>query len=92
MLERVHGAQWRDCLDQLRARLGDEQFEQAYAQGMALSPEQAFDLALGTAAPAYRPDVSTSPDPRGSVATPDAWTCLRSRRNEDKSDVTVTRW
>ena len=36
----------RDSLDQARAHLGDEQLERAYAQGMALSFEQALDLAL----------------------------------------------
>ena len=39
----------RDSLDQARAHLGDEQLERAYAQGMALSLEKAFDLALGKA-------------------------------------------
>jgi predicted ATPase/class 3 adenylate cyclase len=37
----------RDNLDWLRARLGAEQFKRAYAQGMALSPEEALDVALG---------------------------------------------
>jgi predicted ATPase/class 3 adenylate cyclase len=37
----------RENLDQLRARLGGEQFERAYAQGMALSLEEALDMALG---------------------------------------------
>jgi predicted ATPase/DNA-binding SARP family transcriptional activator len=32
-------------LDQIRAHLGHEQFERAYATGMALSPAQALDLA-----------------------------------------------
>ena len=36
----------RDSLDQVRAHLGDEQLERAYAQGMALSLEKALDLAL----------------------------------------------
>ena len=40
-------ARWhRDSLAQVRAHLGDEQLERAYAQGMALSPEKALDLAL----------------------------------------------
>ena len=39
----------QDSLDQARARLGDEQLERAYAQGMALSLEKALDLALGKA-------------------------------------------
>jgi hypothetical protein len=36
----------QDSLDQARARLGDEQLERAYAQGMTLSRDQALDLAL----------------------------------------------
>ena len=36
----------RDSLDQVRAHLGDEQLERAYAQGMALSLEKALDLSL----------------------------------------------
>jgi predicted ATPase/class 3 adenylate cyclase len=36
----------RDSLDQARAHPGEEQLERAYAQGMALSFEQALDLAL----------------------------------------------
>jgi predicted ATPase/class 3 adenylate cyclase len=36
----------RDSLDQARARLGDEQLERAYGQGMALSLDEALDLAL----------------------------------------------
>jgi predicted ATPase/class 3 adenylate cyclase len=42
----------QDSLDQARAHLGDEQQEQAYAQGMALSLDKALDLALGKAGPA----------------------------------------
>jgi predicted ATPase/class 3 adenylate cyclase len=42
----------RDSLGQARAHLGDEQLEQAYAQGMALSPDKALDLALLKAGPA----------------------------------------
>ena len=42
----------RDSLGQARAHLGDEQLERAYAHGMALSLEQALDLALGKADPA----------------------------------------
>jgi predicted ATPase/class 3 adenylate cyclase len=42
----------RDSLGQARAHLGDEQLERAHAQGMALSLDQALDLALGEAAPA----------------------------------------
>jgi hypothetical protein len=41
----------RDSLVQARAHLGDEQLERAYAQGMALSPERALDLALPRAGP-----------------------------------------
>jgi predicted ATPase/class 3 adenylate cyclase len=44
--------QREDSLGQARARLGDEQLERACAQGMALSLEQALDLALGKADPA----------------------------------------
>jgi len=39
----------RDSLSQARAHLGDEQLERTYAQGMALSPEKALDLAFGKA-------------------------------------------
>jgi hypothetical protein len=39
----------RGSLDQVRAHLGQEQFEQAHATGMALSPDQALDLASGKA-------------------------------------------
>jgi predicted ATPase/class 3 adenylate cyclase len=35
----------RDSLDQVRARLGQEQFDRAQAKGMALSPGEALDLA-----------------------------------------------
>ena len=38
----------QDSLAQARARMGDEQLERAYAQGMALSLEKALDLALST--------------------------------------------
>ena len=34
-------------LDALRARLADEEFQRAYAEGKRLSGEEAFDLALG---------------------------------------------
>ena len=37
----------RDSLDQVRAHLGQEQFEQAQIKGMALSSDQALDLASG---------------------------------------------
>ena len=36
----------QDSLDQARARLGEEQLERAYANGMALSLDEALDLAL----------------------------------------------
>ncbi len=36
----------RDSLDQARVRLGAEQLDQAYAEGMGLTPEKALDLAL----------------------------------------------
>jgi predicted ATPase/Tfp pilus assembly protein PilF len=42
----------QDSLAQVRARLGQEQFEPAYASGMALNPDQALDLASGKALPA----------------------------------------
>jgi predicted ATPase/DNA-binding XRE family transcriptional regulator len=42
----------QDSLAQVRAHLGDEQLEQAYAQGMALSLDQALDLALRRPGPA----------------------------------------
>ena len=38
-----------DSLTKVRSALGEEQFERAYTQGMALSLDQAIDLALGTA-------------------------------------------
>jgi tetratricopeptide (TPR) repeat protein len=41
----------RDSLDRVRAHLGQEQFERAYAEGMALSPDQALDLASAQALP-----------------------------------------
>jgi tetratricopeptide (TPR) repeat protein len=42
----------RDSLDRVRAQLGPEQFEQAYAQGMALSFDDALRLACARAVPA----------------------------------------
>jgi predicted ATPase/class 3 adenylate cyclase len=42
----------RDSLAQLQASLGGEHFDQAYAQGMALSLDAALDLALGRSRPA----------------------------------------
>src|SRR5262249_40891939 len=37
----------RDSLGQVRAHLSQQQFEQAHATGMTLSPSQALDLASG---------------------------------------------
>jgi predicted ATPase/class 3 adenylate cyclase/tetratricopeptide (TPR) repeat protein len=42
----------RGSLARARARLGDEQLERVYAQGMALSPEKVLDLALRRPGPA----------------------------------------
>jgi predicted ATPase/class 3 adenylate cyclase len=42
----------QDSLAQARARLGDEQLERAYTQGMTLSLDKALDLALPRAGPA----------------------------------------
>jgi hypothetical protein len=39
----------RDTLDQVRAHLGQEHFDRAHAKGMALSSDQALDLASGRA-------------------------------------------
>jgi tetratricopeptide (TPR) repeat protein len=39
----------RESLGQLHAHLGDEQADRAYAEGLALSLDQALDLAIGTA-------------------------------------------
>jgi predicted ATPase/class 3 adenylate cyclase len=41
-----------DSISKVRSTLGEEQFERAYAQGKALSPDKALHLALGTARPA----------------------------------------
>ena len=45
----------RESLDDVRARLGDDQADRAYAEGMALSVDAALDLARGQL---------TAPDPR----------------------------
>jgi hypothetical protein len=37
----------RDSLDRVRAHLGQDQFEQALAMGLALSSDEALDLASG---------------------------------------------
>jgi hypothetical protein len=42
----------QESLDQARAALGDEQLQQAYARGKALSFDQAIGLALGESLPA----------------------------------------
>ncbi len=42
----------QESLDDLRARLGDEQLGRAYAGGMALSVDEALDLACGKLGPA----------------------------------------
>jgi hypothetical protein len=39
----------RDSLDQVRAHLDQQQFDRAYATGMALSSAEALDLASGKA-------------------------------------------
>jgi hypothetical protein len=41
----------RDSLDQVRAHLGQTHLERAHASGMALSPDEALDLASGKALP-----------------------------------------
>jgi predicted ATPase/DNA-binding XRE family transcriptional regulator len=59
-LDRTGNSSWqgveartrRDSLAQVRAHLANEQLEQAYAQGMALSLDQALDLALQRPGPA----------------------------------------
>ena len=42
----------QDSLDQVRAHLGREQFERAYARGMALNSSEALDMAFGKPLPA----------------------------------------
>lgn len=41
----------QDSLDQPRARLGQEQFEQPQAEAMALSSDEALNLASGNTLP-----------------------------------------
>ena len=53
----------QDSLDQARTHLGDEQLERAYAQGMALTVDEALDLARGQQAAA--PDPRQPPEPPG---------------------------
>ena len=45
----------QDCLDQVRAHLAQEKFDQAYARGMALSSGEALELASGKAPQADLP-------------------------------------
>ena len=51
----------RDSLDKVRTSLGKEQFERAYAAGMALNLDEAHDLALG----GLRTRASVTHAPRG---------------------------
>ncbi|HET9255209.1 MAG TPA: hypothetical protein VFO16_08405, partial [Pseudonocardiaceae bacterium] len=44
----------RDSLDQVRTHLGQEQLEQARAEGMTLSSDEALNLASRTA---FQPDL-----------------------------------
>ena len=49
-------ARYREAsLDNVRARLGDEQWGRAYAEGTALSLDEALDLARGTVPPGLTP-------------------------------------
>jgi len=50
--EELEARYHRDSLDQIRAHLAHEQFDRAHAQGMALSPDEALDLASGKASQA----------------------------------------
>ena len=50
--ENLEAGYRQHSLDQIRAHLGQGQFERAYATGMALSLNQALDLAAGTDHPA----------------------------------------
>ena len=43
--EELEAGYRRDSLERLRAQLGQEPFEQAHARGMALSADEALDLA-----------------------------------------------
>jgi predicted ATPase/class 3 adenylate cyclase len=57
LLDRIGQQHWeelearyrQDSLGHVRAHLGQEQFDQAHAEGMALSPVEALDLASGKA-------------------------------------------
>ena len=63
-----------DSLDQVRAQLGQEQFERAHADGMTLSSDAALDLALekdllsGSATGRLGIGPSAWPDTSGGVA------------------------
>jgi hypothetical protein len=67
------GEPWQDLeasyrnqsLADVRAHLGDEQFDRAYAQGMKLSVDEALQWARSPAAPG-----STPPAPRPAPAAP----------------------
>jgi hypothetical protein len=48
----------QDSVDHLRARLGQEQSEQAQAEAMALSSGEALNLASGNSLPARAPRVA----------------------------------
>lgn len=50
--EKLEACYRQDSLDQVRAHLGQEQFEQAHAHGMALSFDQALGLAYAHTTPA----------------------------------------
>lgn len=45
----------QNSLDQVRAHLGQEKFDRAYAKGMALSTGEALDLASGKASSRISP-------------------------------------
>lgn len=47
----VNTSRAQDSLDQPRARLGQEQFEQPQAEAMALSSDEALNLASGNSLP-----------------------------------------
>ncbi len=54
--EELEARYLHESLGQVRAHLGQEQFEQAHAAGMALGPDEALDLASGKALPAAGPN------------------------------------
>jgi predicted ATPase/class 3 adenylate cyclase len=49
--EKLEARYQQDSVSQVRAHLGQEQFERAHAEGVALSPDQALELASGQALP-----------------------------------------